>query len=588
MKGRGGWGRIVCFMLAFAIIAGLAPISLAEKIPDPEGIEYDANGYLIVDHQGSLEKKIKEAKDLGVEVALSEVKEAPVHVRDAEANGLMNKLADHNTKEIAKLDKAIEDQIKHNAAYEGALKDSLLQMLGNHWDYEAVKKFILTKEEQEMNETVQLAKMVEKMTTASVVTASPETKYIEEKSKITEKDWFAAGDHLYYEKLFKDGKTGNWVDVDITFESFKDPNGNPKEKIQWYNYTIYGFLKDKPWFCYRLNDARLRVDFKDHATGEPVQVRPIIAVVDIDGTQGVGLDKPGNYRVLYGKNISPDEKKPKIYRSNNEEDPKQGIYKEHWVLFTSEPTASFTYTFYHQTTKYADVIQGIGGDAVKYTPPEDELQKEKVEITLKNQPIYHKVTYEFVGDGPKGVEVPVDETKYLLNQELKPFYPESPVKDSRGTWTFKGWFEDKELTKPLFAEKSSEEPANTTRMTLFATATDDSAKTAHPVNLDEKIYGGWELSPNRPPAPSTPDTPAVPEDPAPPVEPGQVEETKEEPTKPAEKPEEGKKEVEKKPEKKPLSPNTGDRTDMVVWALILIGTMVGLVYVQVKRRKESR
>ncbi|WP_019133364.1 hypothetical protein [Kallipyga massiliensis] len=125
MKGRGGWGRIVCFMLVFAIIAGLAPISLAEKIPDPEGVEYDANGYLTVDNQGSLEKKIKEAKDLGVEVTLREVKEAPVHVRDAEANGLMNKLADHNTEEIAKLDKAIEEQIKHNAAYEGALKDSI-------------------------------------------------------------------------------------------------------------------------------------------------------------------------------------------------------------------------------------------------------------------------------------------------------------------------------------------------------------------------------------------------------------------------------------------------------------------------------
>ena len=237
----------------------------------------------------------------------------------------------------------------------------------------------------------------------------------------------------------------------------------------------------------------------------------------------------------------------------------------------------------------AEVIQGIGGDSVQYTPPEDGVQHEKIEITLKKQPICHKVTYEYVGVLPSGVTAPVDETKYLLNQELKLLCPETPEKDARGTWTFKGWFEDKDLTKPLLADKPLEESANTSRQALFATAPGDSTDPAHPVNLDEKIYGGWELSPNRPPVPSTPDKPEVPEDPAPPVEPGKVEESQEEPAKPIAKSEDTKKEGEKKEaKKKSVSPTTGDRTDLVVWAIILIGTLTSLVYVQVKKRNKSR
>lgn len=590
MRGRRGWRDIVCFMLVFTIITGLIPVSLAEKMPDPEGIKYDGDGYLLIDNQEKLKKKIKESEDLGVEVTEKvELAADSVYVRDEKVNDLKKKLTDRNADEISRLETAIEEQKKHNADYGDLLKESLLTMLGNHWDYEAVKKFVLTEEELTLDETIQLAKMVEKMSSASVITASPETKYVEEKSRVTERGWFAVNDHLYYEKLFKDGKTGKWVDVDITFESFKNPYGNPKDRIEWYNHTIYGFLKEKPWFCYRLNDATLRVDFIDHETGDPVQVRPIIAIVDVDGFQGVGLDTPGNYRVLYGKNISPDEKNPKIYRSNKEEDPDQGVYKEHWVLFTSEPTTTFTYTFYHQTSMLAQVIQGIGGDSVQYTPPEDGVQHEKIEITLKKQPICHKVTYEYVGVLPSGVTAPVDETKYLLNQELKLLYPETPVKDAQGTWTFKGWFEDKDLTKLLLADKPLEESANTSRQALFATAPGDSTDPAHPVNLDEKIYGGWELSPNRPPVPSTPDKPEVPEDPAPPVEPGKVEESQEEPAKPIAKSDDTKKEGEKKEaKKKSVSPTTGDRTDLVVWAIILIGTLTSLVYVQVKKRNKSR
>ena len=103
-----------------------------------------------------------------------------------------------------------------------------------------------------------------------------------------------------------------------------------------------------------------------------------------------------------------------------------------------------------------------------------------------------------VGDAPEGVNPPVDETMYLLNEKLALKDNPAEVKDDKGTWTFQGWFSDEACTAEM--------------------------KDGIAVNKDLIIYGKWALAPKdtpkppKPPVPKKPETPKQPETPEKPVQ----------------------------------------------------------------------
>ncbi len=266
------------------------------------------------------------------------------------------------------------------------------------------------------------------------------------------------------------------------------------------NSGVTGYYKNKPWFLYKNFDMQMKVDFLKHGTDESISVVPIIVIVDVDGSQGVGLDSPTTYNVLAGKRVTQDPSISDKYVSDTHEDspPDQGNERQHWVMYTMEETNSFTYTFYSQDTDFG-ILQGIGGDDIGYKNPGDAPEPESVSITIEKQPICHKVTYKFVGEVPEGVNPPVDETMYLLNAKLVLQDNPAQIKDDKGTWTFQGWFSDE--------------------------ACETAMKDGIAVNQDQVIFGKWALAPKdtpkppKLPVPKNPETPEKPETPEPPETP---------------------------------------------------------------------
>lgn len=455
------WGYVLSLLLMFSAAAGFLPSRVAaKKLEDPSGIVCE-DGILSVENQEALLQKIQEAKDIGVDVTVNESMKAPVYVKDAGA--AETAITEHNQSEIARLDNAIALQEQHNADYTAVLKASFQNMLGAEWSFEDLEKFILTDAELQATEAVKVRKMVEKLSGASVITASDQTQLVDAKCHFANPGFLTINDQLYYENVFQDNRSKSWVDLRLTLRGIGLVHSSDPEKI-----PLHDIRKNEPWYYYSTDDVTFQVDFLNHETKEPISVLPIIALVDIDDGQAVQLNAPQMNGVLFGSKISFKEGSDGVYISKLEEDGSQGGNKAFWTMFSTEETNSFTYTFYAQRGDNNQVIQGIGGDSVNYKKPDTEPETESVEVTLYRQPITHKVRYLYVGDTPESAVLPQDDTAYGWNQELMVAENPSSIRDERGIWTFRGWYEDEELTRPL---------------------------AAHPVQKDEILYGAWRLNP---------------------------------------------------------------------------------------------
>lgn len=504
MKRRRIVGALLSFLMLSSAVVGLVPLRASAKaVDDPEGVEYDENGYLTIENQEALAAKIKEAQDLGVKVEVTEQENPAVYVHDENISNTINDLKTHNTKQIDLLNQAIQDQLEKNKDYNDKLKAAIMAMLkGNseepQWKVEEFGKFLLGEEVK--NDDLIWAKLAQKMSLTSIVTHSPDTK-IKEKH-LQHEGYLTVGDTIVYENVFINTETDKWVDIRLTvkniepFETSKDVlNVEPTNqwKTQLQNYGGWGGIHPRQMMlAYRTDDMQVQVDFIDHKTGDPVSLIPLIVLVDIDSFQAVRLDEPATYRVLRGQDIN--EMEGNIYQSNDIEDKKQGVLREHWVMFTtSEKTSSFTYTFYAQKNNKNGVLQGVGGDDINYTPPTDKPVNETAEVTILRQPIYHKVKYQFVGNAPASAKVPEDPKQYLVKDALQLQGNLDPITDDKGTWTFQGWFSDEACTAEM--------------------------KDGIAVNQDQEIFGKWALAPKdtpkppKPPVPKDPETPEKPETP---------------------------------------------------------------------------
>lgn len=498
MKRRKIVGALLSFLMLSSAVVGLVPIrASAEAVADPEGVSYDENGYLKIENQEALAAKIKEARDLGVKVEVTEQENPAVYAQDENISNTINDLKTHNTKQIDLLNQAIQDQLEKNRDYNDKLKAAIMAMLkGNstepQWSVEDFGKFLLGEEVN--NDDLIWAKLAQKMSLTSIVTHSDETNFQLEKSNLQNNDYLTVGDELYYENVFTNRETGNWVDIRLTVlditphETSKDvldvePTNRWKTERQNYN-GWKGIHPKQVMLAYRTDDMQVQVDFIDHKTGDPVSLIPLIVLVDVDCSQAVRLNAPETYRALSGKYIHPED--GHFYMSNDKEDKQQGVLREHWVMFTtSKPTSSFTYTFRAQKSYRDNVLQGVGGDDINYTPPEDKPESVTADVTILRQPIYHKVTYKFVGETPASAKVPEDPKQYLVKDALQLQGNLDPITDDKGTWTFQGWFSDEACTAEM--------------------------KDGIAVNQDQEIFGKWALAPKDTPKPPKPPVPKKPE-----------------------------------------------------------------------------
>ena len=496
MKRRRIIGALLSFLMLSSAVVGLVPLrASAEAVEDPEGVVYDANGYLTIENQEALAAKIKEAQDLGVIVTEKEEKKSPVYVGDTEKiTSAKNEIKTHNQQQITALEEAITKQNEKDKAYKDTLKASFDDMLKSEWTFDQLCDFVLTEEEKNASEEVKLRRLVEKMSATSIITYNSETELDEASINLKKPGYFTKGDSLRYNKVFQEGRSKDWVDMRFTVQDIRNRKTKDSvDKVKLITHEgVTGYYDKKPWFLYQNFDMQMKVDFLKHGTDESISVVPIIVIVDVDGTQGVGLDSPTLYNVLAGKRVTQDPNISGKYVSDAHEDspPNQGKERQHWVMYTMGETNSFTYTFYSQDTDFG-ILQGIGGDDIGYKNPGDAPEPVSVSITIEKQPVYHKVTYRFVGEVPEGVNPPVDETMYLLNATLVLRENPAEVKDDKGTWTFQGWFSDEACTAEM--------------------------KDGIAVNKDLIIYGKWALAPKdtpkppKPPVPKKPETPEKPE-----------------------------------------------------------------------------
>lgn len=475
MNKKNRWGRVLLsLLLIVSMVAGMLPCNaVAETVDDPSGIQYDAEGNLIIKNQQALQDKIKEATALGVTVNVTPQAKDPVYVRDAKAlENAKTEIEKNNADSIKALDDAITAQKNNNAEYQTKLKESFKDIQGTEWSFADIQKFILTKDEQKLTEDMQLAKMVQRMSAATVVTPSSETKLIDQ--KLDKPGYLTEGDTLRYAKVLQDSATHEWVDFKLTIKGitlvntpYKEGEVRRTELKPNKNHSAYAIDPTKPLIYYSCDDLTIQVDFLKHKTEEPISIIPILVFVDVDVTQAVKLDSPASHNALKGKKLGYDAMDDKFFDAKGDDDSNpDGDDRANWVMYSTGATTGFTYTFYTQRQNFTGVIQGIGGDSVKYTPPA-KPKSETANVTLITQPIYHQVSYQFVGNYPKKAKLPTDATKYAVGQKLNV----AADPDKISGWTFLGWFEDQTLKTSI--------------------------KT-HPVNTDEIIYGAWKKKPTPP------------------------------------------------------------------------------------------
>lgn len=433
----------------------------AEKVADPPGVNYDAEGNLIIENQKALQDKIEEATALGVTVNVIDKTNAPVHAKAQNAIDAIKKIKESNQNQIQVLETAIKTQKDNNQKYLNSLKTMLGTIRkkdstnsGEEWTEAQLYEFLLPQEDLAKSE----AEKLKSIAPLSVVTANTETKLIKE--HIQNDGYFRIGDYIRYTKVFRDNQTGIWVDLRLTLQKIKLIHGTDDQKLR-----LDILDEGKPYLQYNTDDATIKVDFLENGKENPVLVRPILGFVDVDDKQGIKMDSPSNYKALVGSDITYNQE-DQIYWSASP-DTTEGTLRSNWAMFRPlDPINSFTYTFFAQRGSNGGVIQGIGGVSIPYATNTHE----SIDIHVIKQPIYHKVSYEFVGNTiPKGMKAPADANNYLLNTPRAKSPELSKQTDSQGTWTFSGWYDDEKLTKPI-TEKA-------------------------PVTKDEIIYGKWSLNP---------------------------------------------------------------------------------------------
>ena len=548
-------GVLLSLLLIVSMVAGMLPRNVAaEKVKDPSGVNYDTDGNLIIENQKALQDKIEEATALGVKVNVTDQTNDPLYVReDTALTAAKTAIKNNNTTAMTALDGAITAQKNHNAEYQTKLKESFKDIQGTEWTFKDIQNFILTDKEKQLSPDKQLALMVQRMSAASVVTPSPQSTLIE--TNLKNPGYLTESDTLRYAKVLQDGATGEWVDfkltikrIDLVHTPYIKGEAKKTELKPNKSHSAEGIDPKKPLIYYSCDDLTIQVDFLKHTTKEPISIIPILVFVDVDVTQAVKLESPASHNALKGKKLGYDATNDKFFDAKGDDDGNpDGDDRDNWVMYSTGATTGFTYTFYTQTKNFTGVIQGIGGDSVKYTPPA-KPKSETVNVTLIKQPIYHQVSYQFVGNYPKKAKLPTDATKYAVGQKLNV----AADPDKISGWTFLGWFEDQTLKTPI---------------------------QAHPVNADEIIYGAWKKK-HTPPTISSSVSSSLPQSsdsmstvPGIPQTPEQPPETPNtpKPTKPNDK-----------------APRTGELENRM-WGITLLGLAVAAVgFATIKKKKSMR
>ena len=476
MKKKALGAALLSFLLIFSMIFGLLPGNVrAEVVPDPEDISYDADGNLNIANQKDLQTEIEKARSLGVKVNVSENKNPALYVGDTAAlNAAITTIENQNQAAITNLKAAVEQQKVNNDAYKEQLVQSFKDANGQTWSYDDLRRLVLSPSELDAyksDPTVLLAKVIQRFSESSVVTANKNTKRGE--THLAEKDFLTTGDTIRYNNVFTDRRSGKIVDLLITIGNIEEIQGIKENatRVPVTKTTLIGGLPDQPRFFYGRHDVTMDVKFLENGTDNPISIIPILLFVDVDHYQGVKVTNAAIIGALPGKNVASDPNRPGVYAATvNTDDRPDGGSNVYWLMFGAQETTGFTYTFYAHTVDELNVYQGIGAmDSVMkdgYTPP-TKPQQEVVTVNVLKQPIYHQVSYQFVGNYPKKAKLPTDATKYAVGQKLNV----AADPDKISGWTFLGWFEDQTLKTPI---------------------------KAHPVNTDEIIYGAWKRKPTPP------------------------------------------------------------------------------------------
>lgn len=456
--------------LLTSIVLGFSTIQpmMAQEIEDPTDISYDENGILHIDNQEALLDLVERARQVGVQVNVSEQVEDPIHV--AEAGDQAQHIVEYNAQQMEQLEASIQRQDENNQNYLHALEESFQPMIGQEWTVEELENLLLTEQERNLEGVARLRRMMEVMSDVSVVSPSSEQTSLIERNVATE-GYLTVGDTLVYGNVFVNSKTGRWVDLKLELVGVNPVFNQSSERVA---LRQTGISPNKPWVHYTADDTVFHVTFLDHETKEPVLVKPIITFTDVDNMQAVKINNQNLVNnVLYGSRVSPITNEIYDHAYIGGEQSANVRDRQNWVIYSLKETTDFTYTFYAQRHKNLTVLQGIGMTDFIYNKTNVELKTESIDIVLKKQPIYHQVKYQYVGSTPADVNPFTDDTQYLLNQELSvapdPVTQEQEKDGKPGVWTFRGWYLDEELTIEA---------------------------TNHAVVKDEILYGAWDFKPS--------------------------------------------------------------------------------------------
>lgn len=556
MRGRRAMrGKISAIVFAAMLCNGVfANRALAQEIRGPENLRYDRNGIVQVSDEFSNEKvneKVQRAKELGLDVEVKKEETELLYAKDALEKA--KEIEEQNKESIKKLEAAIADQEQKNEEYKKKQEESFARVIGQEWTKEQLDELILGHKKSPDGKDDK--ELTDKYSSVSVITKQnnrdAEHPFGFEGKAGGNVD-LSVGDTWRYKNVFQDSLTGEWIDVGFKVLEMKDTKSdNEKDNVVTNTKAA---INNTTMSIQLPHHAKIQLSFFKNGTNELVELEPMLVFTDVDANQGVTPEsKDGvKYPYLKGKNLRMEEdlkneadyeKEKVLYERTliGKKDLGGGLIFEKnsrdlspsdrafWAMFKLPKVSQVTYWFYGGYGRTDGVLHEVGGNAIAYDRPEKEYNKEKIEVSLKEIQIYHKVAYEYVGDVPKGQVPPVDDNKYLLHRELvlanDPATTEDTHDGQKGKWTFKGWYTDKELTSR--AEK-------------------------HPVMQDEILYGAWEFAAEKKPVPEPKPTPPA-----------------------------GEKSV-----KGQHVPKTGDSSNVLVYS-VLLGVSTILALGAVNRKKEN-
>ena len=466
---------IAGFLAGAVLVAGFAtdayaisPASVTEGGAAQRAASlWDDKGNIKADNQQELADLIAKAKDAGVQVKATDQMLDPVS-ESGVASAKQN-LESLNQKQIDILNAAIASQQTNNDDFTVNIKDELQKMFAKdpgldisdaNIDWECLS--VITQAPNTREHPFSL-------------TMHPKAGTPANEQDFNARKYITVGDAWTYSNVFQDAHSGAWVDMNFTLIGAQEHNWRRHTAVP--TDTVYlkrGIYTDSVQMETYNYDVNLKVDYTNNATGEPVNVTPLVIFTDVDVDQGVEVTSPTPLQSFAGSAVrhGGSKKEPgrggdqAIFSDGSNAEPS---YRQNWAVYSLPETSSMTYWFYDGST--GQVLHGTGGTGLGFIRPDKQFAN--ADITLYKQAVQHSVDYKVVGDAPeKSSALPVSQV-YAHNADVTiagGLTTESDVKNGiDGTWKFKGWFTDEATTNPA---------------SNFA------------ITQDTTLYGGWDFVSN--------------------------------------------------------------------------------------------